>query len=198
VEPGRRPVRRVDRQLTITNPAHQEGTARRPLRYACGVVAAALLGLAACGAPRDDDHAVSSVQPSRPIPCGAVFAPPPSAGLTLAGAFADRVRAGERSTLEGTVTLTNHTGRRVEGLSASQPAVYVTRARKVVAIPLPRDEVGIVLDLAPGASRDFAAAAALRSCRDGRPLPPGPYELHAVLPVGPTTAAGGPWALEIA
>jgi hypothetical protein len=171
------------------------------LHAACGVVAAVVLGLAACGAKGGDDP--SAVRPPDPGRCGGTFREEPRAGLTLAGSFPERVRATRDATVEGTVTVTNHTDRRVEGLSASRPEVYVTRAGEIVATPLPRDEVGIVLDLAQGAARDFAAAGSLRSCSRGEPLPPGDYEVHAVLRVveadGAQTVAavGGPWRLEI-
>jgi hypothetical protein len=115
--------------------------------------------------------------------------------LTLTGSFPERVRG---TTLAGTVTLTNATDRRVDGLAASQAGVYVTQDGRIVAVPLPRDDVGVILELAPHQARDFPASVGLRSCRDQQPLPPGRYELHAVLPFEGASAAGGPWPLEIA
>jgi hypothetical protein len=97
----------------------------------------------------------------------------------------------------------NHSDSRVEVLSASAPDVYLTRSRKIVATPLVRDLVGRQLVLAPGAVREFTATGSLRSCSDGRPLPPGRYEIHAVLVIvgtdgtGVREAVGGPWSLEI-
>jgi hypothetical protein len=186
-------------------PRGAEGAACRPLRAAFGVAAATavLLALAACGAHAGDDPAVSAVERPAPGACGGPFAVDGHPGLTLAGSFPARVRARGQGTFDGGVTVANHTDRRVRGLAASRPDVYVTRAGAIVATPLPRDEVGLVLDLPPGADRDFAAAGSLRSCRGGRRLSPGRYEVHAVLRIeavdGAHTiaAVGGPWALDI-
>jgi hypothetical protein len=141
----------------------------------------------------------------RPAPgaCGGPFREEGRPGLTLAGSFPERVRARGRATFDGAVRIANHTDRRVHGLAASRPDVYVTRAGEIVATPLPRDEVGLVLDLPPGADRDFPAAGSLRSCSRGQRLPPGRYEVHAVLRIAEVdgthtiAAVGGPWALEI-
>jgi hypothetical protein len=109
----------------------------------------------------------------------------------------------ERRTFEGTVTVVNHSDRRVEGLAASRPDVYVVQSGRIVATPLPRDEVGLQLDLAPGATRDLTATGSLMSCRAARPLAPGRYEIHAALPIflrdgsNIDPAVGGPWSLEV-
>ena len=184
-----------------------EGMACRPLRAASAVVAAAatavVLALAACGAPSEDDQVVPAVQPPEPGRCGGAFREERRAGLTLAGSFPERVWATERAAFEGTVTIANHTDRPIEGLSAPRPDLYLTRSGKIVATPLPTDMVGLQLDLAPGAARHFTAAGSLRGCRRGQPLPPGRYEVHAVLRVVHTdgtqtsSAVGGPWTLEI-
>jgi hypothetical protein len=111
--------------------------------------------------------------------------------MRLTASFPARVRATDGPTFEGTVTVINDSGRRVEGLAASRPDVTVRREGRIVAGPLPRDEVGLQLDLAPGARRELAAAGRL-------PLAPGRYEIHAVLPIaGEEPAAGGPWSLEV-
>jgi hypothetical protein len=108
------------------------------------------------------------------------------------------VRASERPTFDGTVTVVNHSDRRVEGLAASRPDVYLLQSGRIVATPLPRDEVGLQFDLAPGAARDLGAAGSLTSCSAARPLAPGRYEIRAVLPiVGEDPAVGGPWSLEV-
>src|SRR4051794_716573 len=99
-------------------------------------------------------------------------------GVTMTGSFPARVRAA-RATFSGTVTLTNDGHERFEALSASRPDVYVKQGGAIVAGPLPRDDVGLVIDLAPGATREFSATGSLR--RDGRPLAPGRYEVHVVL-----------------
>ena len=146
---------------------------------------------------------MSAAQPPEPGRCGGAFRAERRARLTLAGSFPERVRATERATFEGTVTIANHTDRRVEGLSASRPDLYLTRAGDIVATPLPRDEVGLVLDLAPGEARNFPAAGSLRSCSRGQPLAPGRYDVYAVLTIADTdgaqtiSAVGGPWRVEI-
>jgi hypothetical protein len=117
----------------------------------------------------------------------------------LTGSFPERVRAGEQAAFDGAVTVTNTSGRRVEGLCAIQPDVYVTQSGRTVVAPVPRDAVGVLLDLAPGASREFAGVGSLRR-PDGAALPPGRYEIHAVLRVvgnGERSPAGGPWPLEV-
>jgi hypothetical protein len=117
--------------------------------------------------------------------------------LTLIGSFPARVRSTER-TFAGTVTVVNDSERRVEALAASRPDVHLVRSGKSVTRPLPRDELGLQLDLAPGATRDLAATGSLTSGSPARPLPPGRYEIHAVLPiVGEAPAVGGPWRLEV-
>jgi hypothetical protein len=171
-----------------------EGMVRHPLRAVVGVVAALVLcGLSGCGRGEDDR--------SVPRRCGDEFAKAGRGpGLTLTGSFPARARATER-TFEARVTVRNDADARIEVLSASAPDVYVTRSRKIVATPLVRDQLGLQLTLAPGEVREFTAAGGLRSCRDGRPLPPGRYEIHAVLVIvatnGVVEAVGGPWSLEI-
>ena len=118
---------------------------------------------------------------------------PSGRSLTLSGRFPERVRGGA-AMFEGTVTVTNAEHQRFQGLCAIAPDVYLTEDGRTVAPPLPRDAVGILLDLEPGASREFTAAGSLRG------LPPGRYEIHAVLRVfgnGERSPAGGPWPLEV-
>jgi hypothetical protein len=119
--------------------------------------------------------------------------------MTLTGSFPERADASARSTFDGTVTITNTTARRIAALSASQPDVYVKQAGAVVAAPVPRDDVGLVLDLAPGEARSLIATGSLRRRDDpAAPLPPGRYEVHAVLRFADMeSAVGGPWELEI-
>jgi hypothetical protein len=119
------------------------------------------------------------------------------------GSFPARVRSTERPTFDGTVTVVNHSDRRVEGLGASRPDVYLLQAGRIVATPLPRDEVGVQLDLAPSAVRELTATGSLTSCSVARPLARGHYEIQAVLPIvgvdgtGIDPAVGGPWSLEV-
>jgi hypothetical protein len=110
--------------------------------------------------------------------------------MRLTGSFPARLEIG-RSTFEGTVTVVNDGDRPVETLAASRPDVYVLQAGTVVATPLPRDEVGLQIRLAPGAAHELPATGIL-------PRAPGRYEIYAVLPlVGEQPAAGGPWSLEL-
>jgi hypothetical protein len=129
--------------------------------------------------------------------------------LVMTGSFPEHVRSG--SGLHGTVTLTNPADIRIRGTSASQPDIFVTEAGEIVATPVARDDVGVLLDLAPGASRVFDATGSLLRCSPEvgpgssgeQPLAPGRYEIHAVLPVlggeegRSVTVLGGPWALEV-
>ena len=130
--------------------------------------------------------------------CGDELAVGRSGPLTLTGSFPARLRAGERTTFDGTITIVNDSGRPVAGLAASRPDVYLLQAGRIMALPLPRDEVGLQLSLAHGAARDLPAAGSLTDCHAARPLPPGRYEIHVVLPIaGGEPAVGGPWRLEI-
>ncbi len=136
-----------------------------------------------------------------PAKCGDRLVEERRGPLRLTGSFPARVPATGRG-FGGRVTVANGSDRRAGGLAASRPDLYVLRAGRVVAMPLARDEVGLQLDLAPGEGQDLAAAGSLASCRDGRPLAPGRYEIRAVLPVigldgTAGAAAGGPWALEV-
>jgi hypothetical protein len=119
--------------------------------------------------------------------------------LRLTGSFPERVSASRRSTFDGNVTLANPGDQRLEAVSASQPEVYVTQAGRFVATPVPQDALGLVVDLAAGEARDLSATGSLRRCSDGQPLPPGRYEVHAVLHFTTgDSAVGGPWPLVIA
>jgi hypothetical protein len=191
-------------------PSGLEGMVRHPLRAALGVVAvvALALGLEACVRGEDDRNVPpsprrSATQPPEAGRCGGQLGTEGrSAALSLTGSFPARVQA-THPTFEGRVTVVNRSESRVEVLSASAPDVYLTRSRKIVATPLVRDLVGRQLVLAPGAVREFTAEGSLRGCSDGRPLPPGRYEINAVLVIvgtdgtGVREAVGGPWSLEI-
>src|SRR3954447_734340 len=121
------------------------------------------------------------------------LAVPSARSLTLSGRFPERVRGGA-ATFEGTVTVTNAERQRFQGLCAIAPDVYLTEDGRTVASPLPRDAVGVLLDLDPGASREFTAGGRLGALRPGR------YEIHAVLRVfgnGECSPGGGPWPLEV-
>jgi hypothetical protein len=112
------------------------------------------------------------------------------ASLRLTGSFPARVAIGS-STFEGAVTVVNDGAEPVEVLAATWPDVTVLGRGRVVMSSLARDDVGIALRLAPGASRELAAAS-------GVPPVPGRYEIRAVVPiVGEDPAVGGPWILEV-
>ena len=109
--------------------------------------------------------------------------------LTLIGSFPERVSG---AMFEGTVTLVNDGDERLKGLAASAPDVYVMQGGEIVAAAMPKDDVGVVVELLPGASREFPAKGSLRA------LPPGRYEVLAVLRIDGNTAVGGPWPLQVA
>jgi hypothetical protein len=128
--------------------------------------------------------------------------------LTLTGEFAPGVDRGGDGTFAGTVTLTS-TGPRITGVTSTQADVYVVRAGRIVAMPLPKDLIARPIDLAAGASAKLDARGSLRSCAAGagagEVLPAGRYDVFAVVVVNrdgePTTStvvvSGGPWPVEL-
>jgi hypothetical protein len=121
------------------------------------------------------------------------LAVPSGRALSLAGSFPARLAQGVE-TVEGVVTVTNTSGLRFHGLSAIAPDVYLTQGGRTIAAPVPRDAVGVLLDLEPAESRELAARGSVRG------LAPGRYEIRAVLRVfgqGECSPEGGPWPLEI-
>ena len=116
--------------------------------------------------------------------------------LTLAGSFPAQVDRSGGGTFAGTVTATA-TGEPVSGVASPEADVYVTRSGEVVATPLPKDLLGVAIDLAPGDSREFAASGSLRHCRTDAPLPPGRYEVYAVVGVEGVVSSGGPWPIDV-
>ena len=138
------------------------------------------------------------MEAATPGECGGTLpAPEHDARLEVSSAFPEQAKS-EKPTFTGTVTITNATERRIDGLAASQPDLYITQRGRIVATPLPRDDIGLIVELAPGAAREFRTEGSLRRCSDQQPLAPGAYELHAVLRFGDGTAAtGGPWPLEV-
>jgi hypothetical protein len=82
--------------------------------------------------------------------------------------------------------------------------VYVARAGKVVATPLPKDLIGQTVDLRTGVSQVFTARGTIQQCAAdaGGLLPVGPYEVFVVVVVNrdhepAVVVAGGPWPLEV-
>lgn len=125
--------------------------------------------------------------------------------LELRGAFPATAGAGELVQVQ--LSLVNRGARPFSGVAASSADVYAVKAGSVVAEPLARDDSGIAVDLPPGAAIALPAAGRLVRCdADPQvarpPLPPGAYQLHAMLSVVDDTgevvvAMGGPWAVEV-
>lgn len=135
---------------------------------------------------------------------------PDDGPLVMTGSFPARVGAGGDNRFVGTVTVTNRADVRVSGTTASEPAVFLTESGRIVATPVSRDDVGVLLDLAPAARHVFDATASLLRCTpaggnrpDEHSLSPGRYAVHAVLTVvGGTprddiTVIGGPWLVDV-
>ena len=148
--------------------------------------------------------------------CGERIGPDVGRGgaLDLSASFPLRVAQGGEL-FRGTVTVANRGDAGFSGLSAAEADVYVTLAGRIVATPVDKEDVGLDLNLPPGANRQLPATGRLRHCADGagggdvspagpgRPLEPGAYELYAALslteaPDGrPLLVAGGPWPLQV-
>lgn len=122
--------------------------------------------------------------------------------VSLDGTFPARVSA-SAGTFSGTVTLTAR--QRLAGTASPYPDVIVVRDGVVVARPMDKDDVGTLVDLAPGGTRAFEAVGSVTTCDGpGAALAPGPYQVYAVVSVwgeaGPgseVVAVGGPWPVEI-
>ena len=149
--------------------------------------------------------------------CGERIAPGVGRGgaLDLSASFPPRMDRGG-DLFRGTVTVANRGDAGFSGLSAAEADVYVTFAGRIVATPVDKEDVGLALDLPPGADQQLPATGRLRHCAvdgagggdmspagPGRPLEPGAYELYAALslteaPGGrPLLVAGGPWPLQV-
>ncbi|HEX2700398.1 MAG TPA: hypothetical protein VHM89_09390 [Acidimicrobiales bacterium] len=115
----------------------------------------------------------------------------------------------ERSGGAFTGTVTVEAGAHpVSGVVSPEADVYVTRGGTVVATPLVKDLLGVPLDILPGATQTLGATGSLRACAAaGHPspddaLPPGAYDVYAVVAVtddagGTTVSTGGPWSLTV-
>ena len=149
--------------------------------------------------------------------CGERIAPDVGRGaaLDLSASFPARVARGG-DLFRGTVTVANRGDAVFSGLSAAEADVYVTLGGRIVATPVDKEDVGLALDLPPGARQQLPATGRLRHCAldgvddgdaspagPGRPLEPGAYELHAALSLSeapdgrPLLVAGGPWPLQV-
>lgn len=129
----------------------------------------------------------------------------------MTGTFPASAGAGGSSRFTGTVTIVNRSASTVSGITSPTADVFVTSEDEIVATPVPRDAVGLLVDLAPQRSRDFPATGSLLRCSigeaaDDRPperLPAGCYDTYSTLTViepasGRTlTVVGGPWPLTV-
>lgn len=163
-----------------------------------------LLGAAGCGDGAVDGAggAQEGRMQSRPgeVACGRPFRLPAAGGLRLTGQFAGSVPAGQQ-TLRGTVEVTSEEA--VRGVAAPAADAFLVRERRVVTLPVAQDAIGVRWDLAAGEKKRIAATASLVSCEpEGGTLPPGDYELYALVVLTPDDgsaqrAFGGPWRLRV-
>ena len=135
---------------------------------------------------------------------------PTDAPLSMRPQFPQSARTDGDGMLRGIVTVTNRTGATLSATTAAQPDLVLLRDERVVTLPIGLRAVAVNVDLEPGASMDFDAAASLRSCESGpypagTPLPSGSYQLVAsqtfniVGPDGsiPIAARGGRWEVTL-
>lgn len=127
--------------------------------------------------------------------------PGTAGGLVLDGAFPAVVEDVERGIFAGTVTLRS-SGAELSGVTSPEADVVVARAGQVVVEPLVKDAVGRPVQLSPGDVVELGASGGLASCTGSGMLPPGPYEVHAVVVItrddGPDlVVSGGPWPLRV-
>jgi hypothetical protein len=113
----------------------------------------------------------------------------------------------------GTVTVTNRGPTTVTGTTALHPSLTVAEGGEVVATPAGIRDVGVAVDLAPGASQRFEAMVSLERCARGNEststsrLAPGTYQVYAAQrfdlrdvdhPDGFTIVVqGGPWSIRV-
>ncbi len=133
------------------------------------------------------------------VECGQPFQRPTEGVLALAGQFPAHVPVGQE-TLSGTVQVT--TQQALQGVASPSADVFLIRDGHVIAVPTPKDAVGMLISLAPGETTSLPAEAVLVSCESGEPLGPGTYELYARLQVIPDDGSnvesfGGPWPLQV-
>jgi hypothetical protein len=119
----------------------------------------------------------------------------------------------ERGLLHGTVTITNQGQETIQGITAVQPDITVTKKSIVVGSPVGVRDVGVIIRLSPGESKKFELVANARACSgeygsDDGLLRPGRYELFASLSVQVKVPGsqdpgdkhyiqGGPWAVTV-
>ena len=175
---------------------------RKPVARAAVALACAA-ALMSCGSPptTTEDATVpeTSREPGVPLCGDSQDALRSTGSLTLAGEFPTSASR-SATTVEGTVTVTN-TGAPMQGDTSPLADVFVVREGRIVATPAPKDLIAQPFDLTTDAEARFPATADLHACAGGGPLPPGTYELYAVVSVvqGVNTvhATGGPYRLDI-
>jgi hypothetical protein len=129
----------------------------------------------------------------------------------MTGSFPASAGAASPSRFTGTVSIINRSPSTVSGMTSPTAEVFVTRDGEIVATPVARDALGLLVDLAPGTSRAFPATGSLLRCAAGeeggdrvhRRLPAGRYEAYAVVNLTEMasgrelTVVGGPWPLAV-
>ena len=168
------------------------------------LLAVLVLGVAGCsdgavgGSIEAEESRVKSE--SGEVRCGRPFQLPAAGGLRLVARFPESVQAGQQA-VSGRVDVTTREAMR--GVAAPAADVFLVRDDQVVAMPMPKDAIGVRWELAAGETRSVPATASLMSCESaGGPLAPGPYELYARMVLTPDDGAtqrafGGPWRLDV-
>lgn len=169
------------------------------------VVGGALLAVALAACASDPPTAPAAPGAAPAMNCGerieaVVSGSSPLA--SLAASFPPSVRRDGDATFSGTVTLS--AVQALTGVASPAADVLVVSAGRVVALPPPKDAVGMAVDLPAGGVQELGAVGTIVDCGAGAPLAAGRYELYAVVAVtgdsGPgseTIAVGGPWPLEV-
>jgi hypothetical protein len=133
-----------------------------------------------------------SQRPDRPAsptpastPCGQALAVHLKRGaFQVTADFPQVTRSDQEATLFGTVAVSAGK-QRIRGVTSPTPDVFLVRRGQIVSLPLPKDLVGMPLDLAPGKLAKMPATASLTQC-DSRSagsggLSPGNYQVYARL-----------------
>lgn len=134
---------------------------------------------AACGAPVDGLESLADPR-SNPAPFAVFAALGGGATTAPSGATANVV-----ATLTSTGTEAFH------GTTHLRPMVVAVRDGVVAAAPDGREDVGVDVDLSPGASQRLGSGLVLLDCATTQALAPGVYELWAVLDLVPDAPGGG-------
>ncbi len=134
------------------------------------------------------------------VECGRVFRSPGGGALALTGRFPAWLPVGA-ATVSGTVGVSS--AGVVRGVISPRADVLLVRDGRVVAVPLPRDLLGVRLDLLPGETWELPGETALVSCEPGGALLSAAwYELYVRVVLSRddgdlVESVGGPWVLEL-